>query len=200
MGCSVNPVTGKRQFNIVSTKEEVKIGKQADPFIRRQYGVYPNERLQNYVNTVGQRVAKVSKREGITYSFTVLDASLINAFALPGGYLYVTRGALAQMNSEAELAFVLGHEISHVAAKHGAQRLSQQRSIGIANILAQVLTQKEDLGLAGRVVNTGINFAVLGYGRENEFESDLIGLRYAYDAKYNTEKRSSFFKYLKATI
>ena len=111
--------------------------------------------------------------------------------------LYITRGALAQMNSEAELAFVLGHEIAHVTAKHGAQKLSQIKSINFANILAHVITNQDDLGTAGRLANMGINLAVLGYGRENEFESDMLGLDYAHRAGYDTVKGARFLHTLK---
>ena len=195
--CTLNPETGKNHFNIVSTREEIEVGTQADVAIRKEYGVYPDETLQSYVQDVGKKIANVVDRQDVQYTFTVLDSPLINAFALPGGFLYITRGALAQMNSEAELAFVLGHEIAHVTAKHGAQKLSQIKSINFANILAHVITNQDDLGTAGRLANMGINLAVLGYGRENEFESDILGLDYAHRAGYDTVKGARFLHTLK---
>ena len=138
-------------FNLVS--EELRIGKDADKVIRKQYGVYQDASLQNYIDQIGQRLVTVSGRNDIPYYFTVVDSPVINAFALPGGYIYVTRGILLNMNSESELAFVLGHEIAHVAARHGARKLSQQRGIMAASVLADVVfkgsVEIRKLGCAG---------------------------------------------------
>lgn len=195
-GCAYNEATGTRQFNFISDEEEINVGREADKVIRGQYGVYPDEVLQNYVNGVGQRVATFSGRSDIEYYFTVLDSPIINAFALPGGWVYVTRGALSQLNSEAELAFVLGHEVSHISARHGAQRLSQAKSIQTAFALAQAVFQDgvEDWG---RLAAEGVNLAVLGYGRKNEFEADQFGVDYAYAAQYHPDEFDDFFVTLK---
>lgn len=195
--CSYNPSTGTKQFNFVSDKAEVKIGRQADKQIKSEYGIYKDPELQAYVNEIGQRVAQHCGRTNIDYYFTVLDSPIINAFALPGGYIYVTRGILAQMNSEAELAFVLGHEVAHVAAKHGAQRLSQAKSIGVIFTAAQLLTDPENFNKYGSVVNQVVNLAVLGYGRQNEYEADLLGVRYAHTSQYNPISGAAFLETLK---
>jgi predicted Zn-dependent protease len=196
-GCSYNQATGGSQFNIVSEKEEIKIGRESDKVIRAEYGVYRNKKLQQYVNNIGQRLAKNSGRSNIPYYFTVLDSPVINAFALPGGYVYVTRGVVVQMNSEAELAFVLAHEVSHVAAKHGAQRLSQARSVGTAVLAAQLIFGSDAVSSLDDLINTGVKLAVSGYGRGNEFEADLLGLGYAYKSEYDPRTASNFLHTLK---
>ena len=195
ISCGVNDATGRSQFNIVSEEEELKIGADADKIIRQQYGVYPDADLQNYVDQIGQRIVAVSGRNDIPYYFTVVDSPILNAFALPGGYVYVTRGLMVNMNSESELAFVIGHEISHVAAKHGAQALSQRRGLVAASVLASVLFKK-GADKYGDWANLGVGLAVQGYGRENEFEADEFGVQYAYDAQYHPEAYTNFFETL----
>lgn len=194
--CSVNPVTGKRQLNWVSDEQEIEMGRTADPEFKLKDGLYKDSSLQAYVNKVGQSVAKYSGRENMVYHFAVLDSPVINAFALPGGYIYVTRGILAQMNSEAELAFVLGHEIGHVAAKHGAQRMSQLQgaSIGLS-ILALALGKEADnyQMWIGKVVE----LSILGYGRKNELEADGLGVQYASKSGYHLKSGALFLETLK---
>ncbi|MEK7759832.1 MAG: M48 family metalloprotease, partial [Pseudomonadota bacterium] len=112
--CAVNPVSGGRELALLSEADELRLGHENDAAVRKQYGVYANARLQAYVQQVGERLAAKSHRPQLQYRFTVLDSPDVNAFALPGGYIYITRGILAHLNSEAELAAVLGHEIGHV--------------------------------------------------------------------------------------
>ena len=112
-GCAVNPVTGNPNFVTLSESEEINVGRGEDRKVREQYGVHEDAALQRYVNDIGQRLARASHRAGLQYRFLVVDSPQINAFALPGGYIYVTRGILAYLNSEAELAAVLGHELGH---------------------------------------------------------------------------------------
>jgi len=122
----VNPVTLEQQFNIVSEERETDIGRSAHPQIVEYYGYYHNQPLQNYVNRVGQKLVTVCKRRDIGYTFTVLDSDMVNAFAVPGGYVYLTRGLLAILNNEAEMAGVLAHEIGHVVGRDSAAMMSQQ--------------------------------------------------------------------------
>ena len=119
--CATNPVTGKKQMSLLSEAEELAIGQQQDAEIRREMGVYDDAALQRYVNDIGQQLARNSHRPNLPWSFTIVDSPAINAFALPGGYVYLTRGILAYLDDEAELAGVLGHEIGHVTARHAAQ-------------------------------------------------------------------------------
>ena len=119
--CATNPVTGKKQMSLLSEAEELAIGQQQDVEIRREMGVYDDAALQRYVDDLGQELARNSHRPNLPWSFTIVDSPAINAFALPGGYIYVTRGLLAYLDDESELAGVLGHEIGHVTARHAAQ-------------------------------------------------------------------------------
>jgi predicted Zn-dependent protease len=129
--CAQNPVTGNPNFVTMSEAQEVQTGQQEDAKVRKQYGVYDNPALQQYVNEVGQKLARSSHRPGLRYSFVVVDSPEINAFALPGGYIYITRGIMAYLNSEAELAGVLGHEIGHVTARHSVQQLSASTAANV---------------------------------------------------------------------
>ena len=123
--CALNPATGKRQLSLIGEAQEVEMGRETDPTIRRTFGTYDDGELQAYVERVGQRLAAVSERPELDWHFQLLDDTTVNAFAVPGGYVYVTRGILAQLDSEAELAGVLGHEIGHVTARHSVNQLSK---------------------------------------------------------------------------
>ena len=124
-GCSINPATGKSQFSLVSESQEIQLGVEGDKGIQAEYGIYEDPELTAYVDRVGQKLAAVSERPDLEWHFRVIDSPVINAFALPGGYIYITRGILAVLNSEAQLAGVLGHEIGHVTARHGAQQMTR---------------------------------------------------------------------------
>jgi len=127
-GCAVNPATGQREISFVSEAQEIRMGQQADPAATAQFGgLYPDNDLQAYVTGLGESIAAVSERPELDWSFKLVDHELINAFAIPGGYIYITRGILANMNSEAELVAVLAHEVGHVTARHAAQRITQQQ-------------------------------------------------------------------------
>ena len=125
--CAVNPVSGKQQFNLMSESQEVQTGRQGDAEVRKQYGVYDAPALQASINEIGRGLAAQSHRPDLPYRFTVLDSTEVNAFALPGGPIYITRGLLAYLNSEAQVAAVLGHEVGHVVARHAAERVRRER-------------------------------------------------------------------------
>jgi predicted Zn-dependent protease len=193
IGCAVNPVTGKREVMLFSDAQEIDLGKNADPDIRWQFGgVYHDEQLAAYVDSVGQRAAAVSHRTGIQYYFTVVDSSIANAFALPGGYIYITRGLLTMLDNEAQLAAVLGHEIGHVTARHGVKRL--QATLG-SNFLvaaaAHLVGGGEDNRQRQAVIKTLGTAAVatvsLGYSRRDEYQADELGTTYAAKAGYDPE-------------
>ncbi|MGH8719237.1 MAG: M48 family metalloprotease, partial [Burkholderiales bacterium] len=176
--CAQNPVTGGRDFVMLSAEQEIKAGQEADPQIRRQFGVYEDAELQEYVNEIGQKLAKASHRPDLDWHFTALDSPDINAFALPGGYIYLTRGILAYLNSEAELAAVLGHEIGHVTARHSVQQMSKAQAAGIAAVLGSIFVP-ELRSAAGQQAINAIGGALLaGYGREDELEADRLGAQY----------------------
>ena len=141
-GCGttvVNPVTGRQERTVMDEAAEVAEGRKAHEQVLAEYGVYANPALQAYVNAVGQKLAAQSHRSQLKWTFTVLDSPEVNAFALPGGYVYITRGIMAYLDSEAELAGVIGHEIGHVTARHGAQRATRQQSAGLGVLAATVL-------------------------------------------------------------
>ena len=174
--CAVNPATGARQFTLMTEGQEIQMGKDADPGIVASMGLYPDESLQNYVRALGLELASRSERPQLAWNFRVLDDPLINAFALPGGYIYVTRGIMAYMDSEAELAGVLGHEIGHVTARHSVDQISRaqmaQLGLGVGMILAPELQQFEGLASA----SLGLLF--LKFGRDDERQADELGVRY----------------------
>ncbi|MCZ6802367.1 MAG: M48 family metalloprotease [Proteobacteria bacterium] len=132
--CAVNPVTGKQDLVLLTENDEIALGRKTHLEVLKQYSIYENPALQKYVKNVGTKLASKSHRSNLIYRFTVLDSKEINAFALPGGYLYITRGLMAYLRSEAELAAVLGHEIGHVTARHSVQQYSanQLTNIGLA--------------------------------------------------------------------
>src|ERR1043165_7944602 len=123
--CATNPATGQRQFNLMSEAQELQIGQESDVQIRQEMGVYDDPELQRYVESIGLRMAQTSQRPNLPWRFTVIDSAAVNAFALPGGYIYITRGILAYLNDESQMAGVLGHEIGHVTARHAASQYSK---------------------------------------------------------------------------
>ena len=174
--CAVNPATGAHQFTLMTEGQEIQMGKDADPGIVASMGLYSDEALQNYVRALGLELAARSERPQLSWTFRVLDDPLINAFALPGGYIYVTRGILAYLDSEAELAGVLGHEIGHVTARHSVDQISRaqvaQLGLGVGMILAPELQQFE--GLA----SSSLGLLFLKFGRDDERQADELGVRY----------------------
>ena len=121
VGCATNPATGRREITLMSEAQEIALGKESDAQVRQEMGLYDDPDLQRYVSGIGLRLAKLSERPNLPWQFAVVDQAAVNAFALPGGFIYVTRGILPYLDSEAELAGVLGHEIGHVTARHSAQ-------------------------------------------------------------------------------
>src|SRR3990170_7831835 len=135
-GCATNPVTGSGDFVLITEAQEIRLGQAADREVKQRYALYDLQGMQQYVEEIGQRLAAQSHRAGLEYRFTVIDSTDVNAFALPGGHVYVSRGLLPYLNSEAELAGVIGHEIGHVTARHSVQRLSAARGTEIAIAIA----------------------------------------------------------------
>ena len=197
LGCAVNPVTGRQEFVLMSEQQELALGQQANKQVLQQYKVYPDQQLQSYVNSVGQALAGKSHRTNLSYTFTVVDSTEINAFALPGGYIYITRGLLTYLNSEAELAAVLGHEIGHVTARHSVrqQTSAQAASLG-AGLLSVLLPQMASNGL-GQTVNMLGTALLRGYGREHELEADRLGADYLAKTGYDPEAMLAVISTLK---
>lgn len=196
-GCATNPVTGEQDFVLMSEKDEIAVGQQANQQVLQQYAVYDDVELQNYVQYVGAKVAAKSHRPELSYHFTVLDSKEVNAFALPGGYIYVTRGLMSYLNTEAQLAAVLGHEVGHVTARHAVRQHSatQLTSIGTAIGAAFI----PGLGQAGYQLAGVLGTALLrGYGREHELEADRLGAEYLARTGYDSGAMLEVVKVLKS--
>jgi predicted Zn-dependent protease len=175
--CATNPATGQREYSLMSEAQEVQLGQQMDPEVRAEMGLYPDTGWQEYVQGVGMRLAKASERPDLPWQFAVVDVSAVNAFALPGGYIYITRGLLAHLDSEAEMAGVLGHEIGHVTARHAARAYTRQASVGIGAAVTSLFFPEAAPYAAA--AQTGLGVLFLKYDRAQEVQSDSLGVRYA---------------------
>ena len=193
-GCATNPVTGKSDVVTMSAAQEVEIGRKMHPQVLQQYGRYSDEALQSYVNDIGQRIAKVSHLPNLQFTFTVLDSPDINAFALPGGYVYITRGIMAYLNSEAQLVAVLGHEVGHVTARHAVRQQSGATAAGVGATVIGILTGSGDLASVANMAGTAL---VRGYGRDMELEADAIGAEYLERMGYQPEAMIDVVRLLK---
>jgi predicted Zn-dependent protease len=194
--CALNPATGKQQLNLYSEAEEIEMGRQADREISSQLGLYADEATQSYVAGIGQRLAAQSERPGLPWSFKVVDDPAVNAFALPGGFVYVTRGILGHMTSEAELASVLGHEIGHVTAQHSVNQLSKQQFAVGGLILGAILAP--EVAQAGDLAQAGLGLLFLRFGRDDERQADDLGLRYLTDTGYEAREMPEMFRVLES--
>jgi predicted Zn-dependent protease len=174
--CATNPVTGQRELALMSEAQEIQLGRESDAEIRRTMGVYDDPELQRYVQEIGLRLAKASERPNLPWTFAVVDSPAINAFAVPGGFIYLTRGILPFLDSEAELAGVLGHEIGHVTARHSVSQYSRQTAAGLGlGILGIFVPQVQQ---AAPLAEAGLGALFLKYGRDDEREADRLGVRY----------------------
>ena len=174
--CATNPATGQREFSLMSEAQEVQLGKEMDVQVRREMGVYDDAELQRYVSGVGLRLARASERPNLPWHFAVVDEPAVNAFALPGGYIYITRGILAFLHNEEQLAGVLGHEIGHVTARHSAQQYTKATSAGIGLTLLGIFVP-EARPLQG-VAETALGVLFLKHGRDDELQADRLGAQY----------------------
>lgn len=186
IACSTNPATGQREFNIVSEGQEIAIGRQSHPQILREFGVYREKpELNRLVDRVGKQIASQSERPNLPWTFTVLDTPMVNAMALPGGYIYITRGMLERINSEDELAGVLGHEIAHVTARHSAQQISRAQLAQVGLMLGSVLAGPEATQAYGQFAEIGLGLLFQRYSRGQESQADLLGTGYMAEARFN---------------
>ena len=193
--CAVNPVTGERELMLVSESQEIAMGQQYDPQVVAAFGIYPDSSVQAYVRGIGDRMAAVSERPHLPWTFRVVDDPLVNAFAVPGGFIYITRGIMVHLNSEAELASVLGHEIGHVTARHSAQQMTQQQLAQVGLVAGAVLVpQASDyLGVAG----AGLQLLFLKFGRDDEEQSDDLALRYMSRTGYDLRESPDVYEMLR---
>ena len=194
--CAVNPATGRRELMLVSEEQEIQMGQEAHPQVIAAYGLVDDPELQSYVERIGLRLAEGSERPQLPWSFSVVDDASVNAFALPGGFIYVTRGILAHFDSEAELAGVLGHEIGHVTARHSASQMSRQQlqqiGLGVGMIFSETFRDYGGIAMAGlQIMN-------LSYSRDDESQSDRLGLRYIAREGYDADAMIGVFQMLAA--
>ena len=192
--CATNPVTGKRQVVLMSEAQEIAMGKEADPQIVAQYGLYEDKALQDFITQKGKQMAAISHRPNLDYEFKIVDSDVINAFAVPGGYVYFTRGIMAHFNNEAEFAGVLGHEIGHIAARHSVE---QQRNaiLGQLGLIAGIVIAPE-LAQFAEAASQGLGLLFLKFGRDAERESDKLGVEYSSKIGYNAHEMAGFFNTL----
>jgi predicted Zn-dependent protease len=174
--CATNPVTGKREFSLMSEAQEIQLGREMDPQVRQQMGVYEDTGLQQYVERVGVSLARLSQRPALPWHFTVVDVAAVNAFALPGGYIYITRGILPYLDNEAQLAGVLGHEIGHVTARHAARQYTRATTgeLGLATLGIFVPAARR----FSQGAETAMGVLFLKYSREDELQADQLGVDY----------------------
>jgi len=190
--CAVNPVTGKQELMLISEAKEIEMGKSTDESIKQEYGLYQDPALTDYVDRVSRRLVPYTHRNKLEYHFAILDTPVENAFAAPGGYIYVTRGLLAMMNSEAELASVIGHELGHVNARHSVREYSKQLLLTGGLVLGSVLSR--DVAKVAPVLMLGLQVLFLKFSRDDEYQADSLGVLYSRSAGYSPSQMIPFFR------
>ncbi len=194
--CATNPVTGKREFSLVSEAQEIEMGRQSLAASAAQTGFYDDPELVAYIREMGMKMARASERPDLPWEFHVLDDAMINAFAAPGGFIFVTRGILSVMNSGAELAGVLGHEIGHVTAKHSVTQMSNA-TLAQAGLIAGAIAAPDIVGGGiGQLAQAGASMLFLKFGRDDEKQSDELGHRYSLQQGYDVREMPKTFRTL----
>ena len=197
MACATNPATGKRQLALITESQELAMGKQASQEVAQTLGLVDNQELQALVHRVGKPLAADSERPNLPWEFHVVEDPTPNAFALPGGYIYVTRGMITLMTSEAQLASVLGHEIGHVTARHSVTQMSQQQlaqiGLGVGSILSPTVYQ------LSQALGTGLQLLFLKHSRDDERQADQLGFRYISAHDYDVREFGRVFESLART-
>jgi predicted Zn-dependent protease len=194
ISCAINPVTGKRQLMLMSENQELALGSSYDPQVLATFGEYKNAALSNFVQSQGNQMGKISHRPNLQYHIKVLDSPVVNAFAVPGGYIYLTRGILAQLNSEAELAGVIGHEMGHVTARHSASQQTKQ-TLGQLVLIGSMIAS-EKLAQYADYAMQGMQLLFLKFSRDDERQADRLGVEYSTRIGYDAHQMADFFKVL----
>jgi predicted Zn-dependent protease len=192
--CAVNPVTGERQLMLMSEAQEIAMGEQYDPQVIATFGQYEDEQLMRLIQAKGDEMGKISHRPNLQYHFRILDTPVVNAFAVPGGYIYFTRGILAQFNNEAELMGVLGHEMGHITARHTVSQQSKQQ-LGQLLLIGGMIASEDFSEFAGYAMQ-GMQLLFLKFSRDNEREADRLGVEYTSRINYDGQKMADFFNVL----
>ena len=193
--CSRNPVTGKREIVLMSESQEIEMGKGYDPQVQATYGVYSDPTLQTFITAKGKEMAAISHRPHLPYEFKVVDSPVVNAFAVPGGFVYFTRGIMAHFNNEAEFAGVLGHEIGHITARHSVQQQTKQMLGQLVFIGGLIVS--EDFRNFADLASQGMGLLFLKFGRDDESQSDELGVDYSSEIGYDATEMAGFFNTLK---
>jgi predicted Zn-dependent protease len=183
VACATNPVTGKRQLALISEAQEIEMGREADKDVVASIGLYPDESMQRYVQALGARIAATTERPDLPWTFRVVDDAAVNAFAIPGGFIYVTRGIMAHLNSEAELAAILGHEIGHVTARHSVSQMSQQQLAQVGFAAGMILSPK--FAQFGDMAQVAMGLMFMKFSRSDESQSDALGMKYMMAGGYD---------------
>lgn len=192
--CAVNPVTGKKQLMFMSEEQEIAMGVNAHPQILAQMGEYKDDKLQKFITEKGNDMARISHRPHLNYKFTIVDDPVVNAFAVPGGNVYFTRGIMAHFNSEAEFMGVLGHEIGHITARHSASQQAKQTLWQVGLMGGMIFVP--ELQQFGNELTQGMQLLFLHYSRENETQSDELGVDYSTKVGYDAHQMGNFFQVL----
>ena len=181
--CAVNPITGEEELMFFSPQEDLALGRKYAPYVERELGGrIPDESVQSYINRVGQRIARVCHRPDLAYYFAAVDTDMANAIAMPGGYVFITKGLLEELESEAQLAAILGHEVGHIVARDSMAAMSRQLGMTALVAAAHVGDVPSDVARATTFI-TGV--LTLQYSREDEIDADLVGLSYMIQAGYD---------------
>jgi predicted Zn-dependent protease len=192
--CAKNPVTGRNDFMLMSKEQEIAMGQQSDPEIKAFMGIYEDPKLQQFISEKGQKMAAISHRKDLKYEFKVVDSPVVNAFAVPGGYVYFTRGIMAHFNNEAEFAGVLGHEIGHITARHSAKQYSNAQLAQIGLVAGSVISPA--FAQYAEIASQGVQLLFLKFGRDAESQSDKLGVEYSTKIGYDAEEMAGFFNTL----
>ncbi len=194
LACATNPATGKRDLVLISEDQEIQLGLESAQQVSQSLGLYENPELADYVSQIGLRLARGSERPDLPWTVQVVDSAVVNAFALPGGPVYLTRGILAYMENEAAMAGVLGHEIGHITARHSVQQISRSQLAGIGLGLGAVFLP--EVRPYGNLIESGLGVLFLKFGRDDEREADRLGVRYALAAGYSPAEMAGVFRIL----
>lgn len=194
LACATNPVTGRRELSLISESQEIQMGKEASQGDLQRVGVYQNATAQELVKRIGLQMAAKSERPNLPWEFHLLDDAAVNAFAYPGGFIFVTRGLMTHLNSEAELAEVIGHEIGHVTAKHSVAAISQQQVAQIGLIAGSIFSDR--VAQYGDVLGTGASLLFLKFGRDDELQADALGFQYSLAQNYDVRESPKVFQTL----
>jgi predicted Zn-dependent protease len=195
ISCAVNPVTGKKQIMLMSESQEVALGVSYDPQVIATFGEYADPSLQAFVQARGTEMGKISHRPNLEYHVKVIDSPVVNAFAVPGGYIYLTRGILAQLNDEAEFMGVLGHEMGHIAARHSVSQQTKQQ-LGTLLLIGGMIASEKFAQYAEYAMQS-MQLLFLSFSRDNEREADALGVEYSTKMGYDATKMADFFGVLK---